>query len=689
MLTFIETFLKELDNNNINYVHWKSNTNIEFALNGIDDLDILVSPLDQKKIFKVFKKLQIIRAFSEKDSWQDGITHFIGLDISSQLLVHIHLHFKLTLGYDFDKCFDLPIVASYLKSKHFHNSIIYLPSVEHEFIILVIRLMLKNSLTPFLLLLPSEQIRIFRQGKNHGIVSGGGFNEYVDLKAKVNMNKLFTVLKNDFPFLEKQIFIDCAKVINENNNLFNYFTYGRKLKRGLRSQSTHSEAMTFIVSFYRLNKIRVYSLLSKLRIYKKNEGKKAERGGRIIAFIGGDGAGKSTTISNLSKTLKKQFAVKNIHIGKPRKYFVGAFLFILGNGLKVLKINDLSRAILFLATAFNRKNEFKNACRLRDKGYIVLQDRMPIEGLTAMDSPKIHTIENGKFKFLSKIEQRQYKNIKGIDLLVVLKLNPEIALKRRPEDNPDELRIRSGQIWERNWDFEYAITINTEHSNVQEVQEILSAAVWDNLNASFLRTELIGLNGTGKSTLLLKIKETYSNVITVIPIRQYPKVIIFCLFRYSLRAIAVYMKTKNAAFFKSYLHFQISKNIIIKWQKKGIPASHIILDQGVLFHLVLLYNEKLISLKKFNSEYSIVIEFFSLVVCLKASEEMLFSRVQKRISSNGRGQNMNYQEFKIFCDDYNNIYNLILNNSKKNVIIDTGILSVEESLSTIIKINNE
>jgi len=57
---FIKGFLLELNNNKVSYVHWKSNLNIDKALFGSDDLDILVSEKDFPIIQKIFKKLNII-----------------------------------------------------------------------------------------------------------------------------------------------------------------------------------------------------------------------------------------------------------------------------------------------------------------------------------------------------------------------------------------------------------------------------------------------------------------------------------------------------------------------------------------------------------------------------------------------------------------------------------------------------
>jgi len=93
-MKLIKVFLENLEKSNIRYVHWKSNTNIKLALSGIDDLVILVDPNNERGLNDILKKLKFVRAYSEKDNWQDGITHFLGLDIDSQ---------KLALGYDYDK----------------------------------------------------------------------------------------------------------------------------------------------------------------------------------------------------------------------------------------------------------------------------------------------------------------------------------------------------------------------------------------------------------------------------------------------------------------------------------------------------------------------------------------------------------------------------------------------------------
>ena len=82
------------------------------ALLGDDDLDILVNPTDKEKLYTVFSELNIIRGFSDKDSWQKGVFHYYGLDFDTSQIIHIHLHFQLPIGFDYNKNYIIPICNS-------------------------------------------------------------------------------------------------------------------------------------------------------------------------------------------------------------------------------------------------------------------------------------------------------------------------------------------------------------------------------------------------------------------------------------------------------------------------------------------------------------------------------------------------------------------------------------------------
>ncbi|HID03354.1 MAG TPA: hypothetical protein EYP18_09125 [Desulfobacterales bacterium] len=194
----------------------------------------------------------------------------------------------LEVGYDFDKSVNLPIVEKYIENRDKYKSI-YIPEVEKEYILLIIRLLLKNALTPFLLMLPTAQYRYCKNQKMNGVVIGSAYREFVDLRSRTDRTKLKSILKDTFPFFNYEVFMDYEKTVEKNDSLIDYFKQAKKLKKELRKYSYHTRVKSFLLSFYRINQGRI-SLVLKNKIYFK---KLPQNGGRIFAFVGGDGAGKS------------------------------------------------------------------------------------------------------------------------------------------------------------------------------------------------------------------------------------------------------------------------------------------------------------------------------------------------------------------------------------------------------------
>jgi len=675
----IEDFFRSLNSHKINYVHWKSNTNIKLALTGIDDLDILVDPKDQINLEEIFKEFKFVRAYSEKDKWQDGITHFIGLDSNSKKLVHVHLHYKLALGYDYDKGFSLPNVEKYLEGKQLYKNVVYLPTYENEYCILVIRLILKNALTPFLLMLPHKQLSFIKSAKQKGVVKDGGYREFLDLKNKIDSEKLEICLDNNFNFISNETFRYLEDVLNTNINVFDFFRAGKRLKKELKNFRDYGELTSIRKAFFRLYSNRVYSGLKKLKLHNKILGKKPQYGGRIIVFIGGDGAGKSTTISNLNNLLKTQLATKTLHIGRPPSSSLGYGYKIASKIVGVFGFKDLSKAFNFLRVAIDRKKVFEKACKLRDKGIIVLQDRMPIEGITAMDCPRIKSIKNGKYKKFIKFEEECYSFINNVDQIFILKLNPHIAIKRRPEDNEEELLIRSGQVWDKEWTNSYTKEIDTEINNVSDVLKITSENLWESINKPFVRSEVIGLNGTGKSTLLTEVNKEMSNFDKRINTNNYKKIKFFIFIKHFFPSFKVLFLTKNIKYVKIYFKFFINLEIISKWNKNNkYPNSNLILDQGPVFQLAFLHKEKCISKKKAEAYLSVIKKAIPVILYLEAPEKLLFSRIKNRKGPITRGQFMSYEEFIVFCIAYNESYNIVKENYNSYHTIDTEKNSISQ-----------
>jgi thymidylate kinase len=659
-LIFIKSLLKSFHKKGIRYVHWKSNTNIDDALSGIDDLDLLVHPEDKVSVEKIFQNLGILRAISSKDNWQKDIYHFIGVDIDQRLLVHIHMHYSLTIGYDYDKKFTIPVTTFYLENPIVYEGIL-LPEIEKEYIVLVIRLILKNEFLPFFLHLPTRQLSIVCNAKCGGVVRGNDYKEFLNLKKQIDPDRVKQYIETGFKFLTYELFLVYEKTLRQNTSVISFFKAGRKLKKELKEFGNKSELKSIYFSFLRINHTRFSNL--KKRLYRiKNGSKLPGNGGRIIAFVGGDGAGKTTNIKTLRKILSAHFFTNPLHVGRPPKSLQGLFWKILTRAAHFFKFKNHGLAFAQIAIAFDRKNIFLKACKLREKGHVVLLDRIPLPGISAMDCPRVHMVEDGKFLRLARFEKRLYKKIKGVDLLFVLKLNPKTALKRRPEDNPAELMIRSGQIWNNDWDAPYAIEIDTGINGIVKIEREILQKTWDCLNQKFFRTEILGLSGAGKSTLIKEIQNHIPNTAVSIPFWDHPFLLIKSIVLGFPLACKAWSKSHNFQVGVNWLQFLASFQIIECWEKSGkVPSKNFVFDQGPVFQLVLMLKEGLIDMdiitrkkiKKLNG-------FLDLTFFVDADRKILFQRINKRTHHIGRGKGKDWNEFNLWCNEYQTAFNNVL-----------------------------
>lgn len=677
-LLFIEFFFQKLEQNNIRYVHWKSNLNLHNALLGHDDLDILVHPNDQKDIEDVFKQLNIIRGYSEKDIWQDGVFHYYGIDEETLQIVHIHLHYTLPVGYDYNKNFILPIVDNVIETRgKLHN--VYVSSPEYEYIILVIRIMIKNALTPFLLSSPKTQIRLLRGGK---IVSGYSLEEFNDLSEKINRKKLRAFLIDSLPFLEVEFFEICESVIIKNNSLIAFLKVANKLKKKLKPCRDKNEINSFLVSFYRLNRNRVRNFVNKIISNPIKGSKIPENGGRIYAFIGGDGAGKSTNISKLERNLSKTFKTTSIHIGKPPKSFLGAILYYISKSFNTFRLKSLSSNLMYLRLAIDRKRAFLKAEKYKKKGIIVILDRIPTEGITAMDSPQIN---KEKYPRLARFERNQYKVVKGVDLIFVMKLNPEVALQRRPDDNPDILRIRSGQVWDNTWNLSYQIVTDTGELNFKQVEKRILTNVWNNFNIPYKSFELIGVSGVGKSTITKLLKDELGSVKSVFSFLDYPVL----TFQTSVKNLKGFKSLffLNKENFNSRLSFNsfFQKLVISKVANENFKTFHSCIDQGVIYSLVICLKENIISEEEFIDSVNEIEYAFDFIVKLQGPKDLLFNRIKNRANKGfGRAKDMSFEEFGVFYEEYEKAFKILEKTNLKIIKIDSSQYSPDEIVTLII-----
>ena len=270
----------------------------------------MIKKEDKTLFLSALKKFDFHRALSVKDKWQDDIFHYIGSDSSNNVIVHVHAHFDIPLGYDFDKKYVLPVSNLLLKNPIFYKAIIKIANPEIEYIVLVIRILIKNSFLPFLFNLPGLFYRRTFFIK-HSKFSKNAHKEFLDLRGKINREKLKEQF-NLIPFLEYEQFLNYENTIYRDPTLMKLLKVSSGLKSKLSKYQNHNDLISLLKIFLKIlrHKYGYYFDVTKNKKTPLN-------GGKIIAFIGGDGAGKTSNIEFLKKIYSKIYKTKTIHIGRP------------------------------------------------------------------------------------------------------------------------------------------------------------------------------------------------------------------------------------------------------------------------------------------------------------------------------------------------------------------------------------
>jgi thymidylate kinase len=484
-LDLVVNLCKELNDRKINYCHWKSNANLDRSASGENDLDLLISRSCVQQFTEILFRLGFKQAFDPPAMQLPGVLDYYGYDWAAQKFVHVHAHYQLIMGHDATKNYHLPIERQYLESI-IQDHLFKVPAPEFEYIVLVIRLMIKHFTWEVVLL-----------GK--GKLSVAERKELAYLQEKISNPKMEDLLTSCLPFIDKTTFSKCVQSLTQKRSLLFRIQAGHKLRRQLKTNARRSLASDILLKPWRR-----FESAFRSRILRSSTKKHLASGGLMIAIIGGDGSGKTTVIDGLFKWLSGEFKIKKLHMGKPpwslatiliRGIIKIGRMFHLYPFLKEgseFTISTLSPSfpgyqwlIREVCTARDRYLLYRGGRRFATNGGLVLCDRFPIPAIKIMDGPQVERVtrdlKTNKFiKFLARAEEKYYKQIMLPDLLITLRVDPEISVQRKTDETPDSVRSRAGEIWNVDWSNTPAHIMDASKSKI-EVLTDLKTLIWSYL----------------------------------------------------------------------------------------------------------------------------------------------------------------------------------------------------------------
>jgi len=459
----IGAFLRKMHDANILYCHWKSNEHVREGLAGKTDLDILVNRDSRLEVERIlagegFKRFSAVRVRR-----YPGIEDYLGLDRTSGQLIHLHLHWQLTLGEKFLKGYHLSWERIVLSTRRFDSEhSIYVADATIEMLLLIIRMTLKIRLRD----------RFFA---SLGRVYWGDteLREHAWLQEKLDEQKLREYAQK---LLDPQSAELISRIAGGETNMTTLLTLRKSMHVLMRQYRRYGSVLARLLRWHRELLCDIGVVNERFFHFPIPSRRICPTGGILVALVGCDGAGKSAVANEIVKWLQHKLDVMLIYFGSGDGHssFVRYPLVVLHRILRRILSstaghNDsTSRASQFrplfarmfsglkgfaripwaLVLAYEKRGNLYKARRARDRGMVVICDRYPQSQIPGFnDGPLLAHWSNHRFwvlRTLSNWERSVYEQAEKNppDLVIKLQVKPKIALTRKPETGEDEVLRR-------------------------------------------------------------------------------------------------------------------------------------------------------------------------------------------------------------------------------------------------------
>ena len=449
MLSSIEKLLDALDRHGILYCHWKSNEHLEEALAGDTDLDVLFDPAQRTELERVLDENGLKRFRATPLMQYNAIEDFIGFDQESAKIWHVHTHYRMTLGEKHLKGYTVtPWGPMLLQDRVRGEAGVWTSDPSEEFVLLLCRIALK--------------LRWRDAGKALG---KDDRTELAWLRERIDRDTVDAAAGRMVG--AKSCTIILTLFSTELKKKSQFFALQKSLRKELKPFTSFSR----VGSWYLRTKRTVFWLYGgvKRRLgwssYTANR-RISPSGGLVVAILGCDGAGKSTTLSYIKNEFSKKLDVVSIYLGsgdgsssllrKPMKLVarkVGGkgvghaveqeYTEKKGVSLKS-RLYSAAKIIWAVTLAKEKKSKQRQMVKARNNGLLVLTDRYPQSSTPgASDGPLLSRYRKGRglMKRISAWEQKIYESfsVNPPDLTLKLMVPTEVAIARKPEMTAAEI----------------------------------------------------------------------------------------------------------------------------------------------------------------------------------------------------------------------------------------------------------
>ena len=442
--------LHEFHLQQISYCYWKSSRRLHAVFAGEGDVDLLVARNDQHRVQAILLERDFKLFPSVADRDHPATLSFLGYDERGGQLIHIHLHFLLIVGERLLKNYRIPWEEVLLTRAILHPTLpIRILEPTSEALLLVVRACLElRRLDPMTLCLWQATTRKFALDRAE-LAALVDRTTLRDLAAELLSEALAELVADAFygeQPLETQVRLrrclrkHCAAYRSYNTVEARVRNAGRALlwvAGGLNKHVLHAP---------------------------RPWNRRAPGGGCMVAMIGVDGSGKSTSVATMRAWLGSKVDVVPIYFGtgdgrpslllRPFKLAMPLMRVFKSKpkGASHGKISGHVPGLLYslllmvwaVAVAMDKRKKLAAARRGTNRGLIVLADRYPQNQILGFNDGPLLTRLTVVPHWLRRFEGAAYALARRLppDLVIKLVVTPETAARREPEMDPAVIRER-------------------------------------------------------------------------------------------------------------------------------------------------------------------------------------------------------------------------------------------------------
>jgi len=484
--------LVDLATSNVRYCQWKSNIRARESLRGETDLDVLIDRRDWARFSEIVGRHGLKPMNPPPGGDQPGMSHLLGFDLQSSELFHLHVHDQLVIGQRGVKNYWLPVEAEFLTSTRELDGL-RAPAAHVELAMLSVRALLKYRYR--------DAVKDLVGIKTPGIPLA--ISQEIDwLLEQTTASSVAGALPGVPPDLVEQF----LERLGEDPRA-GFLTMKRRLRRALREHA-------------RLPPIQARMLAARELWVRRNRFRRnpfdaamtMPTGGLSIAFVGADGAGKTTAAADVSSWLGWKLSVRRYYLGskEPSRLSRGSYIGFrafrrahrsVGHpdgpvGRALGAVRDALLGLHYVAIAGDRVRRYRDSLADVSDGRVVVFDRFPLVSASSehhhrlLDGPQVRDKLGAPLgrpaRMMARWEERRYEAFHPPDLLIIMDVDPTVSIDRKPDHLPDviaEKRRGAAELADAVEARAEGVTVVRVDANqpLEQVRGQVRRAVWDAL----------------------------------------------------------------------------------------------------------------------------------------------------------------------------------------------------------------